>query len=112
MCNAGAVISRWARQEWEAFASALDTGDKTASQAALQRFLVGVAYRMEDLQAHEMTELFEATSLPDEERASLLDDIQFSLSLLAAYGRLVGDDQDDSEMSDDEAAVGPGDLVI
>ncbi|HVE45412.1 MAG TPA: hypothetical protein VNA57_01510 [Acidimicrobiales bacterium] len=106
------MISRWARQEWEAFAAAMSTGDKTATQQALQRFLVGVAYRMEDLQAHEMAELLEATSLPDEDRASLLDDIQFSLSLLATYGRLVGDGEDDSDMWDDDAPVGPGDLVI
>lgn len=114
MCNAGAVISTWAQQDWEAFAVTLADGNTTESRAALQRFLLGVAYRMEELQAHEMAELLEATGLANEARAELLDDVEFSLGLLAAYGRLIGDDgaEDDSEEGPNESMLGPGDLVI
>ena len=43
----------------------------------------------------------------------MLDHVEFSLGLLAAYERLVGDDDEDLEAVDDgEGAVGPGDLVI
>ena len=107
------VISTWAQQDWAAFAATLDEGNKAESQAALQRFLLGLAYRAEELQAHEMGELLEGTALSHEARTELLDDIEFSLGLLAAYGRLVGDDDEYSEAVDDgEGAVGPGDLVI
>ncbi|HUR17675.1 MAG TPA: hypothetical protein VMZ51_01905 [Acidimicrobiales bacterium] len=83
------------------------------SQAALQRFVVGVAYRMEDLQAHELTELMDTTALSAEDRASLVEKIEFSLGLLAAFGRLLREADDDSEvLSAHDDPVGPGDLVI
>lgn len=113
LCNADGVISTWAQQDWAAFAAALAEGNKAECQAALQRFLLGVAYRVEELQAHEMAELLAMTDLSDEARAELLDHVEFSLGLLAAYGRLVGDDDPgDPEMADDDHGVGPGDLVI
>ncbi len=115
MCNAEGVISQWAQQDWAAFSAALAEGNKAEWQAALQRFLLGVAYRMEELQAHEMAELLERTDLSDGARAELLDHVEFSLGLLAAYGRLVTDDGDDDEhpeIADDGHTVGPGDLVI
>lgn len=96
------------------FAAALAEGDRTESQAALQRFLVGMAYRMEELQAHELTELIGTTVLSNEDRASLVEDVEFSLGLLSAYHRHVADyDEDDlGEAPDVRKAVGPGDLVI
>lgn len=113
MCNADGVISTWAQQDWTVFAAALADGKKAEWQVALQRFLLGVAYRTEELQAHEMAELLETTHLSDAARAELLDHVEFSLGLLAAYGRLVGDDaHDDPDMPDDAHSVGPGDLVI
>lgn len=113
LCNADGVISTWALQDWAALAAALAEGHKAEWQAALQRFLLGVAYRMEELQAHEMAELLEATDFADAARAELLDHVEFSLGLLAAYGRLVGDhDDEELEMPDDAHSVGPGDLVI
>lgn len=113
LCNADDVISTWAQQDWTAFAAALAGGNKAEWQAGLQRFLLGVAYRMEELQAHEMAELLETTDLSDAARAELLDHVEFSLGLLAAYGRLVGDhDDEELEVPDDGHSVGPGDLVI
>ncbi len=116
MCNAGAVISNWARQDWEAFAAAMAGEEKAMVQAALQRFLLGVAYRQEELHAHELAELLEKTELSGDARAELVDDIEFSLGLLAAYDRLVGDDDEDddgfAELQGNGREPGPGYLVI
>lgn len=113
LCNADRVISTWAEKDWADFAAARAQGTKAEWQPALQRFLLGVAYRMDELQAHEMAELLETTDLPDEARAELVDHVEFSLGLLAAYERLVGDDDhEEPEMTDDAHSVGPGDLVI
>lgn len=115
MCNAGGVISTWAQQDWAGFAAALADGNKAEHQAALQRFLIGVTYRAEELQAHEMAELLEGTALSGDARNELRDGIEFSLGLLAAYHRLVVDDDDedeDSEEPDVNRVGGPGDLVI
>lgn len=113
------MISNWARQDWEAFTAVLVGGDRPTAQAALQSFLLGVAYREEELSAHELSELLDHAGLPGEARADLAEDVEFALGLLVAYGRLLGEDEDEdedeagsAETSLDGREPGIGELVI
>lgn len=110
LCNAWEVISSWTEQAWDEVVVALAGEEKARVQAALQSFLLGVAYRQEEVHAHELSELLGKTNLSPEARAELVDDIQFSLGLLAAYDRLLDDDDDDEDAAADvngrEAGVG------
>lgn len=116
LCNAGGVISNWAQQDWESFTAAMAGGDTVMEKAALQRFLLGIAYRRETLHAHELARLIGMTDLSGEGRASLVDDVEFALGLLSAYDRLLGDgeeeDDDPDEFQGNGREPGIGDLVI
>ncbi len=91
-------------------------GDKVMEKAALQRFLLGIAYRRETLHAHELARLIGMTDLSGEARASLVDDVEFALGLLSAYDRLLGDGEEDDDEPDEFQGNGRepgiGDLVI
>lgn len=112
VCNdLGMALSIWTRQDWDLFAAAIGRDDKVLARAGLHRFLIGIALREEQLNAHELGQLLDLTDLDVDARTRLADEIEFALGLLAAYDRLVGADEDDDQ-DDGSAVVGLGDLVI
>lgn len=120
MWHAEPVLSKWASQDWGAFTAVLAGGDRAAAQAALQSFLLGVAYRGEELSAHELSELLDRAELTGEARADLAEAVEFALGLLVAYGKLFGDEEDGGEGEGEEGfesatggrEPGIGELVI
>ena len=99
----GHALSQESLQEWEAVAASLGTdASRPLDRELLNRFLIGVHSRGEELSAHDLALLLDELDVQPERARELVSLIEAGLGLLEDYDRLRGA----------EGAVGPGILVI
>ena len=101
-------LSERSLSEWSAFAqSAGADASNPFDRDLLNRFLIGVHNRGEELSAHELKTLVDELDMAPELARELISFVGPALALLHAYDRATGFDDDD-----DDFEIGPGVLVI
>ena len=114
-------LSQRSRAQWAAFAQSVGSdGYGPPDQELLNRFLIGVHQRGEELLAHDLKELVDDLEVSPELALEVVSLVESGFALLEAYDRSsAGNGSDDEEDEDQpEAAfvgdddVAPGILVI
>jgi hypothetical protein len=94
---------------WHRAARQNGAGNAGAEPDRLNRFLIGIHRRGENLDAHELKLLVDQTSLSTDVGAQLIAFVAPALALLARYDQV---QRAEEEWYDDEDLAGPGYLVI
>ncbi len=103
----GMPLSERSLSEWSAFAqSAGADASKPLDRDLLNRFLIVVHNRGEELSAHELKTLVDELDVGPDLARELISFIGPALALLEAYDRATGSGDDD------DFDIGPGVLVI
>ena len=117
------ALSEQSLREWDAVATSMGTdASRPLDRELLNRFLIGVHRRGEELSAHDLALLVGELDVQPELARELVSFIEAGLALLEDYDRLSpeGDDEPAAEEDDDDdmggryvgdADVGPGILV-
>ena len=102
------MLSEQAQADWAAFTEA--TTEASLDRDMLNRFLIGLHRRGENLYAHDLKTLLDEAALPAEAREQVMAFVEPALSLLAAYDQVLADEWyvDAGELDE----VGPGDLIL
>lgn len=90
---------------WEAFAQSVgEDGSRPLDRDLLNRFVIGLYYRGEELTAHDLKLLADGLEVEPELAREVVSFIEPALALLQAFDRTCG--------YDDDLEMGPGVLML